>query len=57
MYPRVPSVAAQDVPEDAVTIDAREDDEVAGHIHDGIGAWAAAGRPLVSETGGVPVVR
>ena len=27
------------------------------NLHGGMGAWEAAGRPLVSETGGVPFVR
>ena len=114
MYPPVPTVAARDVPADAVVLDVREDHEwVVGHIEGathipmgelpgrfgelseladdtagevvvvcrsggrsarvvawlaqygvdavnldgGMGAWAAAGRPMVSETGGVPVVR
>jgi rhodanese-related sulfurtransferase len=105
----VPTVSASDLPEDAVVLDVREDDEwvhghVAGATHipmgsvparldevpegdplyvicrsggrsarvaawlnvngfdavnvgDGMGAWEAIGRPMVSETGQQPFVR
>jgi rhodanese-related sulfurtransferase len=105
----VPTVSASEVPDDAVVLDVREDDEwVHGHIDgathipmgdiparlddvpegdplylicrsggrsarvaawlnangydsvnvgDGMGAWQAAGRPMVSETGQPPFVR
>jgi rhodanese-related sulfurtransferase len=105
----VPTVSASEVPDDAVLVDVREDDEwVHGHVDgathipmgdvparlddlpdgdpiylicrsggrsarvamwlnangfdavnvgDGMGAWEAAGRPMVSETGQAPFVR
>ncbi len=108
MPQQVPSVSADQVPDDAVVLDVREDDEwVAGHIDGathiamgevpsrlddlpeadplyvtcrgggrssrvvawlnangydavnvagGMGAWEAAGRPMVSETGAPPTV-
>ena len=109
MPQQIPTVAANELPEDAVVLDVREDDEgVYGHIEgathiamgevparlddlpegdpvfvvcrsggrsarvaawlnangfdavnvgDGMGAWEAAGRPMVSETGQPPFVR
>jgi rhodanese-related sulfurtransferase len=106
---QVPTVHAADVPDDAVVLDVREDDEwVTGHVEGathiamgdvparlddlpegdplyvvcrsggrsarvaawlnhngfdavnvagGMGEWEAAGRPMVSETGGPPFVR
>jgi rhodanese-related sulfurtransferase len=70
---QVPTVSAAELPEDAVVLDVREDDEwVYGHIEGathvamgevparldgGMGEWEAAGRPMVSETGQPPFVR